>query len=96
MFRLLMVALIVLTAPVSGAVESAHMDHAVANQMEHTDAECCEAHGERVPHCHACLALVPLPGAAALDGATSGHPGFDTTLTLTGIDPAAPLDPPRG
>ncbi|MEO0502013.1 MAG: hypothetical protein AAFZ14_01720 [Pseudomonadota bacterium] len=94
--RFLMVTLIVLTAPVSGAMEAAHGDHPAAEHMMHADAECCDAQSERAPQCHACLALVPMPGAAALDGTASGHPVIDTTLTLTGIDPAAPLDPPRG
>lgn len=100
MVRLLLVVIVALTASVSGAMDAGHtlaLDHRHAAMDDMADAQpvCCSESSERTQTCHALAAL--LPGADQHEAAPASCEDISlgTSLLLTGIEPAGPLDPPR-
>lgn len=98
--RLLLVALVALSASVSGAMDAGHMaapehSHAATDQLTDDQPVCCSETTERSQTCHALPAL--LPGAGHHDDApaTCVDVFVAASLLLTGFEPTGPLDPPR-
>lgn len=98
--RLLLVALVALSASVSGAMDAGHMaapehSHAAMDDMINDEPVCCSESSERTMTCHVLPAL--LPGADQPDAAPASCEDVvvSTGLLLMGIEPSGPLDPPR-
>ncbi|MEQ6250340.1 hypothetical protein ABMC89_15705 [Sulfitobacter sp. HNIBRBA3233] len=98
--RLLLVAMVALSASVLGAADAGHMAgfaHGHAAMEEATDGQpaCCAETTERSPTCHGFPALPPGVEQDVVAPAACENTFFGTKLLLTGIEPSGPLDPPR-
>ncbi|WP_223427675.1 hypothetical protein [Tateyamaria pelophila] len=100
LFRILLVAILALSASVSGAMDARHatvMEHSkmAASEVIADQPVCCSESSERSQTCHVLSAL--LPGADHDDTApaTCQDMSFGGGLLLTGFEPSGPLDPPR-
>ena len=100
LIRIILVALLVLSATLSGAMDAGHgaagdHHHAAADTLSHTDLQCCDDSTERGQSCHL------MPAVLADAGMLVTNPEVDSdTFGMghrlpSGINLSVPLDPPR-
>ena len=99
--RILLAVLLILVAPLSGAMAGTHADDPhgamhTATPMDAFDewADCCADEVERASSCHAEVAPLP-PAIACGVGRVSSRIVASGHDLRSGTDPLASLDPPR-
>ncbi|TYB88396.1 hypothetical protein [Oceaniovalibus sp. ACAM 378] len=102
LIRFLMILVIVLSTPLSGAMAAGHpfasdMAQEAANSEVTSVGHgmCCEENTDRSPSCHVLTALVPALTNNTTTPTQMRSAIFGFPTVLAGIEPAGPLDPPR-
>ena len=98
--RILLIFVITLSAPLSGAMEAGHAsaphsDHAAMDMMMADAPSCCEESSDRTSSCHILIALCPSATQPSPIRPTGEALFASVDLLLKGVKPSGLLDPPR-
>lgn len=100
LIRTILVVVLTLTASLSGAavmdhVQNTAIDHAAMADTGDAGPQCCDDSTERGPSCHMLPAVLTDTGHQAIAPPTGDALRSRSGVLLTGLEPTAPLDPPR-